>query len=79
MSQAPNAEDGPEPVYPIEVEKGDSVGRCSECGPVVRDDVNIRFPNPPECGLCGRELEKATVASHNTRITQPRGYETNGR
>jgi|UPI000320B7FE hypothetical protein len=72
MSQAPDAGNKPKPVYPIEVSSGDRVGRCSECGPVVRDNVNMQFPNPPECGLCGRELEKATVASHDTRITQPR-------
>lgn len=59
-------------VFPIEVSEGDDVGECPNCGPVVRDDVEKDFP-VANCGICGSRLRRATTASHDTRITQPRG------
>lgn len=38
------------------------VGRCPEHGLVSGDDVDFRFPNVPECNLCGSELTRATIA-----------------
>lgn len=57
--------------FPIEVEEGDIVGRCPECGPVVRDDVAYRFPNPSWCGICERELQAVTIAEQETQIAEP--------
>jgi len=38
------------------------IGECAEHGFVTGDDVKYNFPNPAECGLCGEELERCTVA-----------------
>jgi hypothetical protein len=53
----------------MEIERGDRVGRCPECGPVVRDDVDMTGVIAV-CGICGDTLDKYTIASHDTRLTQ---------
>jgi predicted RNA-binding Zn-ribbon protein involved in translation (DUF1610 family) len=59
----------------IKVSEGDAIGRCPGCGPVVRDSVDLRFPNPAKCARCGEELEKATVASHDAEINRSQATE----
>lgn len=39
-----------------------AVGRCPEHGYVHGEDVDYRFPMPAECAICGRELDRTTVA-----------------
>jgi len=63
-----------ERVYPIEFSEGDEVGNCPDCGAVVGENVLMEFPSVAYCGLCGRELQKVTIAQHDGRITEAGEY-----
>lgn len=39
------------------------VGRCPDCGVVIDDEINLRFPHGADCERCGMELEKVTTAT----------------
>ena len=48
-----------------------TVGQCKDCGYVIGDDVDFRFPQPARCS-CGLDLISATVSDAETvRSLQP--------
>lgn len=43
------------------INEGELVGQCPEHGFVIKDALDLDFPNSAYCGVCGEELDEVVV------------------
>lgn len=43
------------------INEGELVGQCPEHGFVIKDALDLDFPNDAWCGVCGTELDKVVA------------------